>query len=133
MEDKETLKIEALDEKKLVDGGEKSEEEEDDEDEEFSFACMNPDGSPIFAEDAFVDGQIRPIFPLFNRDLLLTDAYDSDSKPKEGSSSTLRPLLRKFFIEECNHPPSSLSTSESDELENGLFEEEVGDEEALEL
>ncbi|KAE7998987.1 hypothetical protein FH972_003475 [Carpinus fangiana] len=125
--------MEALDEKKLVDGGENSEEEEDDEDEEFSFACVNPDGSPIFADDAFTDGQIRPIFPLFNRDLLLADTYDGDSKPKEGSSSTLRPPLRKFFVEEHNHPPSSSSTSESDKLENGLFEEERGDEEALEL
>jgi hypothetical protein len=118
--------------KKLVDGGENSEEDEDDEDEEFSFACVNLDGSSIFADDAFADGQIQPIFSLFNRDLLLADAYDGDSKPKEGSSSTLRPPLRKFFFEERNHPPSSLSTLESDELENGWFEE-GGDEEALEL
>lgn len=116
MEDKEVSKMEALDEK-LVDGVENSEEEEDDEDEEeFSFACVNPDGSPISADDAFADGQIRPIFPLFNQDLLIADAYDGDSKPKEGSSSALRPPLRKFFVEERDHPPSS-STSESDELE----------------
>ena len=48
--------MEALDEKKLVDGGENSEEEEDDENEEFSFACVNLDESPIFADDAFADG-----------------------------------------------------------------------------
>ena len=58
MEDKKASKIEALDEKKLVDGGENNKEEEDDEDEEFSFACMNPNGSLIFANDAFADGQI---------------------------------------------------------------------------
>jgi hypothetical protein len=73
MEDKEASKMEALNEKKLVDGGENSEEDEDDEDEEFSFACVNLDGSSIFADDAFADGQIRPIFSLFNRDLLLAD------------------------------------------------------------
>ena len=133
MEDKEASKMEALNEKKLVDGDENSEEEEDDEDGEFSFACVNPDESLIFEDDTFADGQIWSIFPLFNRDLLLVDTYDSDSKPKEGSSSTLRPPLRKFFIEERNHPPSLSSTLESDELENGLFEEEGGNEEALEL
>ena len=120
MEDKEASKMEALDEK-LVDGGENSEEEEDEEDEEeFSFVCVNPDGSPISADDAFADGQIRPIFPLFNRDLLLANAYDGESKPKEGSSSTLRPPLMKFFVEERDHPSSSSSsTSESDEQEEG--------------
>ena len=97
MEDKEASKMEALDEKKLVHGGENSEEEEDDEDE-FSFACVNPNGSLIFADDAFADSQIWPIFPLFNQDLLLVDAYNGDSKPKEGSSSTLRSPLRKFFV-----------------------------------
>ncbi|KAE8023460.1 hypothetical protein FH972_009151 [Carpinus fangiana] len=116
MEDKEASKMEALDEKKLVDGGENSEEEEDEE--EFSFACVNPDGSPISADDAFADGQIRPIFPLFNGDFLLADAYDGESKPKEGSSSTPWPPLRKFFVKERDPTPSS-STSESDEREEG--------------
>ncbi|XP_062159114.1 uncharacterized protein LOC133866568 [Alnus glutinosa] len=116
MENKEASKIEALDEK-LVDGGEngKEEGEYDDDDDEFSFACVNPDGSPISADDAFADGQIRPIFPLFNRDLLLADAYDGDSKPEEDSSSANRPPLRNFFVEERDTPSSS-TTSESDEL-----------------
>lgn len=116
MESKEASKIEDLDEK-LGDGAENS-EEEDDDDEEFSFACVNPDGSPISADDVFVDGQIRPIFPLFNRDMLFADAYDGDSKPKEGSSSALRPHLRNIFVEERDHPSSS-SASESDEPERG--------------
>jgi hypothetical protein len=93
---------------------------------------VNLDGSSIFTDDAFIDGQIRSIFSLFNRDLLLADAYDGDSKPKDGSSSTLWPPLRKFFVEERNHPPSLSSTLELDKLENGWFEE-GGDEEALEL
>jgi len=37
------------------------------------------------------------IFPLFNRDLLLASAYNSDLKPKDGSSLALRLLLRKLL------------------------------------
>lgn len=55
------------------------EEEDDDEvelvdatDEEFSFVCGILT-SPIAAEEAFDNGQIRPFFPLFNQDLLLSD------------------------------------------------------------
>ncbi|WCJ38442.1 hypothetical protein M5689_019503 [Euphorbia peplus] len=42
---------------------------EEEEDEEFSFVCMNPDGSPISADDIFQDGQILPFYPLFDKDL----------------------------------------------------------------
>ena len=43
-------------------------QEEEEEEEEFSFLCTNPSGSLISADDIFQNGQIRPIFPLFNRD-----------------------------------------------------------------
>ncbi|XP_038885805.1 uncharacterized protein LOC120076099 [Benincasa hispida] len=70
---------------------EDGEEEDEDEDEEFSFVCANPDGSsPISADDAFYNGQIRPVYPLFNRDLLFVD---------EENSETFRPPLRKVFVE----------------------------------
>ncbi|PRQ41148.1 hypothetical protein RchiOBHm_Chr4g0443781 [Rosa chinensis] len=92
--------------------------EEEEEEEEFSFFCTNPDGSPISADDAFQDGQIRPVYPIFNRDLLFADAYDggSSSRQKEASSSSsLRPPLKKLFFEDRDAPSSS--ASESDELE----------------
>ncbi|GAV81285.1 DUF1645 domain-containing protein, partial [Cephalotus follicularis] len=82
------------------------------DDEEFSFACTNPDGSPISADDLFYNGQIRPIFPLFNRDLLLSDGYDlGDSKSE--TEEDFRPQLKKLFIEEgestsaSSEPPAS--------------------------
>ncbi|XP_023545738.1 uncharacterized protein LOC111805087 [Cucurbita pepo subsp. pepo] len=79
----------AFDDKLRVEDGE--EEEDDDDDGDFSFVCANPDGSsPITADDAFYNGQIRPVYPLFNRDLLLVDEKDSES---------LRPPLRKVFME----------------------------------
>ncbi|VVA13418.1 PREDICTED: Protein of unknown function DUF1645 [Prunus dulcis] len=89
-------------------------EDEDD----FSFVCTNPDGSPISADDIFQNGQIRPVYPIFNRDLLFADADDGDSSRARGaaaSSSSLRPPLKKLFFEERDTPSSS--ASESDELE----------------
>lgn len=43
-------------------------QDQEEEEEEFSFLCTNPSGSLISADDIFQNGQIRPIFPLFNRD-----------------------------------------------------------------
>lgn len=42
--------------------------DQEEEEEEFSFLCTNPSESLISADDIFQNGQIRPIFPLFNRD-----------------------------------------------------------------
>lgn len=49
-------------------------EENDDEDDdyEFAFVVRDPDtGSSIAADEIFYNGQIRPIYPVFNRDLLV--------------------------------------------------------------
>ncbi|XP_059592306.1 uncharacterized protein LOC100852726 [Vitis vinifera] len=75
----------------------------------------DPDSSPISADDIFFNGQIRPMFPLFNRDLLFADSHEGDSEAS-GKASPLRPPLRKLFVEKSEHPSSS-SSSESDELE----------------
>ncbi|EOA35545.1 hypothetical protein CARUB_v10020750mg [Capsella rubella] len=64
-------------------------EEGEREGEEFSFASVNAENSPITADEAFKDGQIRPVYPLFNRNLLYDD-------PKE---QTLRSPLKKLFVE----------------------------------
>ncbi|KAG5067916.1 hypothetical protein JHK85_000293 [Glycine max] len=66
------------------------EEEEEEEEEEFSFVLTNSDGSPISADDAFDNGQIRPIFPIFNQDLLFSDDYD-------GGEGLRQPI--KVFVE----------------------------------
>lgn len=112
--EKKQPKLEDEEEKEHVEE-EENEEEEGGEEEEFTFSCTNPDGSPISADDVFVNGQIRPIFPIFNRDLLFGGGYDGDLKSKVDSLS-LRPPLRKLFVEERDG--SSESASESDELES---------------
>ena len=107
--EKKQPKLEDEEEKEHVE--EDDDEEEEEEEEEFSFSCTNPDGSPISADDVFVNGQIRPIFPIFNRDLLFGGGYDGDLNSKVDSLS-LRSPLRKLFVESASE-----SASESDELE----------------
>ncbi|KAL7261111.1 hypothetical protein ACSBR1_006705 [Camellia fascicularis] len=56
------------------------EDHDDDDEEEFSFACIGTDGWPISADDAFQNGQIKPVFPLFDQRLL--QGSDSDDLPR---------------------------------------------------
>ncbi|KAI9111675.1 hypothetical protein K1719_017365 [Acacia pycnantha] len=94
---------------KIDDVVQETEQEQEEEEEEFSFACTIPDESPISADDVFDNGQIRPVYPIFDRSLLFSDAYDGSSTP--------RPPLKKIFVEErgqFSSSPSS-SASESDE------------------
>jgi hypothetical protein len=84
--------------------------------DDFEFALV--DSSLIAADDVFCNGQIRPVFPLFNTDLLLENAPvpepdDSNSKPP--APRPVRKPLRKLFIEERETP--SCSSSEADELD----------------
>ncbi|KAM7269006.1 hypothetical protein ACFE04_024503 [Oxalis oulophora] len=66
-----------------------NDDDDDDSDEEdFSFAAVNHAGSPISADEIFEDGQIRPVFPIFGRDMF-------DSK-----SLIMMPPVKKLFIEE---------------------------------
>ncbi|XP_027362022.1 uncharacterized protein LOC113869757 [Abrus precatorius] len=78
--------------------GNEEEVEEEEEEEEFSFMLANPDGSPISADDAFDNGQIRPVFPIFNQDLLFSDVYDG--------ADGLRPPIKKLFVEQQYDSPS---------------------------
>ncbi|PON35913.1 hypothetical protein PanWU01x14_332480 [Parasponia andersonii] len=71
------------------------EDVEEDGEEEFSF-----------------DGQIRPIFPIFDRSLLFADGGDGGAAEVQ----SLRPPLKKLFVEERDAPSSS-SSSDADELE----------------
>ncbi|XP_030497328.2 uncharacterized protein LOC115713001 [Cannabis sativa] len=119
-EEEEELRSEGVvvvDEEKADHGEELEveEEEEEEEEEEFSFACTNPDGSPISADDLFQDGQIRPIFPIFDQSLLFADGEDGASGTDD---SSLRLPLKKLFIEERSRSSSSSSSSsDADELE----------------
>lgn len=76
---------------------ESDDEEEEEDEEEFSFMCGGANTSPIAAEDAFVDGQIKPIFPLFNRELFFS-AKNSRSL-HENLPMGGKPAVKKVLVE----------------------------------
>ncbi|KAI5313929.1 hypothetical protein L3X38_043105 [Prunus dulcis] len=83
--------------------------EKNEDEDDFSFA---PDGSPISTDDIFQIGQIRPMFSIFNQDLLFSDADDDEASRAKGaaaSSSYLRLPLKKLFFEERDTPTSATS------------------------
>ncbi|PIN15507.1 hypothetical protein CDL12_11840 [Handroanthus impetiginosus] len=107
--------------------------EDDDGEEEFEFAFVTRDSdlsSPISADEIFQNGQIRPVYPVFNRDLFLGHMGFQNENGKENGvensgsdkSPTVRLPLRKLFIEEREttmtmSTTSSCSSSEADELD----------------
>lgn len=122
---------------KLVDGGggvgkEENKEdgdEEEEEEEEFEFVTGEAVFSPISADEIFYNGQIRPIYPVFNRNLLAGDVDFEDgysnsmmkaNSNEEQKSSTPPPKIRlplkKLFIEDRD-VQSSCSSSEADEMD----------------
>uniref|UniRef100_A0A5B7B022 Uncharacterized protein n=1 Tax=Davidia involucrata TaxID=16924 RepID=A0A5B7B022_DAVIN len=105
------LKLNASNEKSE---GEFEAEDEEEDDDDFSFVCNGngDDTSSISADDAFVNGQIRPIYPLFNR----YPFFDNDSMP-ENNDLPLRPPVQKVFIEAHDSPPPPSSTLESDKVD----------------
>lgn len=71
-------------------------ENDDEEEEEFSFTCGGADdASPIAAEDAFINGQIKAIYPLFDRDYFST--HDESDSLHENLPT--KPPVKKFFVE----------------------------------
>ncbi|KAI3467536.1 hypothetical protein Pfo_024199 [Paulownia fortunei] len=91
-------------------------EEEEEGEEEFSFMC-GANTSPIAAEDAFINGQIRPVFPLFNRDLLFSDEYSNglhDNLP-------MRPPVKKVFVETSEENGQVTSSGPENEEVTGPY------------
>ncbi|PIN09076.1 hypothetical protein CDL12_18346 [Handroanthus impetiginosus] len=93
----------------------------DDEDFEFSVVRGNKE---VLADEIVYEGQIGPIFPVFNRDLLLNDNGESSAGiENERLQSSITVPLSKLFFEnrenrELDNNPPSCSSSEEDELEN---------------
>ncbi|XP_030531472.1 uncharacterized protein LOC115741623 [Rhodamnia argentea] len=97
------------------------EEEEEEEEEEFAFVCDGPGMSPISADEIFYNGQIRPAYPVFNRDLLLNGVSRREKDEDDSKKTTkLRLPLKKLLSEDrewTSSSSSSSSSSESDELD----------------
>lgn len=81
---------------------------DDDDDFEFTIVCQDPDASTISADEIFSNGQIRPLYPIFNRDLIVEHGEDDEAKSQ---STSVRLPLRKLLID--GRDPSSASPSPS--------------------
>ncbi|KAL3526060.1 hypothetical protein ACH5RR_014432 [Cinchona calisaya] len=89
---------------------------QDDEDD-FEFSFLRDDRDP----DVFFDGRIRPIFPIFNRQLLA--ANDGEFDKKTSSSDVIEnkvriPLKNLFITDREEREPPSSSSSEADDMES---------------
>jgi hypothetical protein len=103
------------------------EEDEDEDEDEFEFAvvCREPEySSPISADEIFYNGQIRPIYPIFDQTLLLNDSHTNPDNSKASLSTFRRSPLRKLMVEEREREqqeearePMSCSSSEADDLD----------------
>lgn len=100
---------------------EEDEEEEEyvDEDDEFEFVSTIAD----LDSRLFLDGEIRQVFPVFNRSLLLNEVCDDHDRGNEGGHAAA--ALKKLFIDDHDdddddagrQASSSSSSSSSDEDE----------------
>lgn len=95
------LKINGSDCDEMVKSPPSDEEFRGEDDDDFSFACIAPDESPISADDVFQNGQIKPIYPWFDRSILF--AGDSVDLPH-------RPPVKNVFIE----PPPPQAAANGD-------------------
>ncbi|KAF7806087.1 uncharacterized protein G2W53_038248 [Senna tora] len=87
-----------------------------DDDFEFTFVCRDPHSSPVSADDIFCNGQIRPIYPLFDRSLL--DGISPTATADETATVRRRRLpLRKLMFEERETGSCSSSTSEAEDID----------------
>lgn len=101
------------------DDSEEVEEEERNEaevvvDDDFTFAINGSDSTVISGEGAITDAPIRPYFPLFNQDLLLSH---EDYKRSENKLPS-RPPVEKVFIES---PPSEGESNAVNRIASGPY------------
>ncbi|MCD9645337.1 hypothetical protein HAX54_034192 [Datura stramonium] len=78
-----------MNEKEDKDKNEEEQGNEDDDEFEFSFV-KESEFSPVAADEIFSNGQIRPIYPIFNRDLLSNneDFMNGSSNSNTNTNST---------------------------------------------
>ncbi|CAA3016878.1 Hypothetical predicted protein [Olea europaea subsp. europaea] len=90
-------------------------EDDENNDDEFEFALVG-ENQRILAEEFIYDCQIKQVFPVFNRNLLVS--YDDFNKGLSGEGvESIRIPLKKNFMEKCENDYPSSSLSEADELE----------------
>nr|GLL18578.1 uncharacterized protein LOC109149171 [Ipomoea trifida] len=109
-------------------------DEQDEDEEEFEFAFVPRDAELSListADQIFYNGQIRPVFPIFNPNYwesatgtssmcnssLSSSGDEQQQKVSTPPQTMIRLPLRKLLLSEDQETPSSCSSSEADELE----------------
>jgi hypothetical protein len=99
-------------------------EEEDEDEFEFVVVCKELKySSPISADEIFYNGQIRPLYLIFDQTLLLNDSYTNADHSRASKTSThCCSPLKKLMVEEREQQeearePMSCSSSQADELD----------------
>ncbi|XP_021719039.1 uncharacterized protein LOC110686737 [Chenopodium quinoa] len=102
-----------------INNDDEDDDDDDEEESEFEFAILTGEenSSPISADEIFDNGQIKPMFPVFNTDLVYGDncGFSTASSPP----TTIRVPLRKLLEERetSGNGAASCSSSEADDLE----------------
>ncbi|WOK99249.1 hypothetical protein Cni_G07961 [Canna indica] len=98
--------------------------DDDDDDFEFAFVIRDPETGPdITADEIFSNGQIRPIYPIFNRALLFADEDGDPRAPapageeEEETTEAVRGTLRRLLIQDREENPGSASSASSSAAE----------------
>lgn len=82
-------------------------------DDDFEFVSVSRAGDDVVV----VDGQIGPVFPVFNRDLINRSRLQGN---EDHDGRSLRVPLKKLFVEERDPTTSFSSSSEEEEGEGDL-------------
>ncbi|KAI3516252.1 hypothetical protein L1887_15163 [Cichorium endivia] len=100
-------------------GEEEEEQHDDDDDSDFTFMFVRGDDEPIYADGVYEDGQIRPVFPLFDQKLLLGGEYEVE----EIDRLPIQPPVDNVFIESPHRSPSSAASGheENDDSASGPY------------
>ncbi|KAL3644518.1 hypothetical protein CASFOL_009698 [Castilleja foliolosa] len=81
------------------------------EEDEFSFNCGELSTSSIAAEDVFINGQMKPVFPLFNRVL----SFSGEDLFSLQENLPTKPPVKNIFVE-TNVQATTSSGSGGDEI-----------------
>lgn len=109
-------------EQEIESHGEDHEDYHDEDEEDFSFAFDGVNLSTISAEDAFDNGHIKPVYPVFNRDILVGGGFGDVEDLETLRLKDRLPDVKNVFVEaEDGGFRATTSSSTADEEAVGPY------------